>query len=96
MGEAGWKGGRRGVWESVTAPCGSSDGGGGGSPAPDRFVTRTRKIVDSERKPIEETRARVREERQAAAEEAAKRKEAEEAAAAEAAKAEEEAIRNKE
>ena len=56
---------------------------------------RTRKIVDAERKLVEEMRARVREERQAAAAEAAKRKEAEEAEAEAARAAEEEAIRNK-
>ena len=57
---------------------------------------RTRKLVDNERRLIEEMRARVREERQAAAAEAAKQKEAEEAAADEARAAEEDAIRNKE
>ena len=57
---------------------------------------RTRKLVDNERRLIEEMRARVREERQAAAAEAAKRKEAEEAEAEQARAAEEEAIRNKE
>ena len=57
---------------------------------------RTRKLIDSERRLVEEMRARVREERQAAAAEAAKLKEAEEAEAAEKQAAEEEAIRNKE
>ena len=56
---------------------------------------RTRKIVESERKLVEEMRARVREERQAAAAEAAKRKEAEEVEAAAAEQARQDEIVNR-